>query len=247
MTFSEAIKPFVDKYGLTHPDVSHSSQNGVLYSAYVLALKRHLKDWDDQRDWDGYGHTIHFVSKLNGLICRVPKEKGWGYQEGPDDFIGAICGLEITKNRKPIKRMYEYGQVNKLTVGPLRFKYFYNTDCPGDQWNSSGQKNWPAYFGRFLIFRILLKWGAKGERTWLERFIFAADCLWTAEFAKQTDDTPLMMLFLKLQALGSDRLRTRCAKILKKRKIEIKKAFELYFGPKHPLAVFCPRNPWGAE
>lgn len=141
--------------------------------------------------------------------------------------------------------IFIYGFDNKLEVGPLRFRYFFNTDRPGEQLNSSGRKNWPAWLGRFPIFRVLVSWGVGFNRTKLERLVFALDCLYVAHFAKQTDDTPLMMLFLKLQSFGSPRLRKLVAHILKLRNISFKKSFELYFGTNHPLFLFCPQNLWG--
>lgn len=243
MSFSEAIKPYADKNGLVHPTTTHSSQNGVLYTAYSLALKAYLGELT-QTDYEEFQGAINAVAKRHGLICRVPGPE-WGYQEGPDDYIGAICGAQITSNGWCVtSRIYAYGFDNKLEVGPFRFRFFYNTDAPGGQLNSSGEKNWPAWLGRFPIFRVLVSWGVGFYRTRLERLIFVTDCLWVAYFAKQTDTDPLMMCLMKLQAFGSDKLKTRVAKILKYRKISFKKAFALYFGESHPLATFCPITLW---
>ncbi len=243
MTFSEEILKFADQYGLIHPDQSHSSQNGVLYTAYALALKAYLGELT-HGDQESYEKVIKAVSKRPGLLCRVPGP-AWGYQEGPDDYIGAICGSQITDNGPGIgARIYAYGFENKLEVGPLRFRYFYNTDCPGTQLNSSGKKNWPAWLGRVLIFRVLVSWGVGFWRRPWERFIFASDCIWTAAFAKQYQTDPLMMLFMKLQAFGSPRLKSVCATLLAMRKVTFKKAFAQYFGPNHPLVTYMPEEPW---
>lgn len=246
MTFSEEIKRYTDEWGLVHPTTVHDSQNGVTYLGYSLALKALT---GEMRYEDTVAHVlaIKAVSRRPGLVCRVPEARGWGYQNQIDDFIGAICGAKITGTTWSTgASIYAYGFENDLKVGPLRLKYFYNTDCPGTQLNSSGKKNWPAWLGRFPIFRVLVSWGVGFHRTWPERFIFAFDCLWSACFSKQIYDTPIMMLFLKLQAFGSPRLRKICTRILNLRKITYKKAFELYFGQSHPLTRYFPeKNPWG--
>lgn len=245
MTFSEAIKEYTDEFGLVHPDKSHSSQNGLTYLAYILALKVYLEELDG-RSKGQLDRAVYACSKRPGLICRVPGP-AWGYQEGPDDYISVLCASRLAASDIGTK-MFLYGITHLLEVGPFRFEYFYNTDNPETQFESSGKKNWPAYFGRFPLFRVLLKWACDRPRTRLDRLIFATDCLWTACLAKQSDDTPLMMLFLKLQAFGSYRMKTLCTRILNMRKITYKKAFELYFKESHPLAqYFLYQNPWGEK
>lgn len=243
MTFSEAIKEYTDTWGLVHPDQSHSSQNGLTYLAYSVALKAYLGEFN-QADQKDYEMAIKACSKRPGLVCRVPGPE-WGYQNSIDDLIGIICGSRITLSATAID-VYYWGITHFLKLGPFRLAYYYNTDNPESQLESSGKKNWPAYFGRFPLFRFFLNWSFSLPRTRLERFVFAFDCLWTACFLKQTKDTPLMMLFLKLQAFGAYRLRALCTRILNMRKITYKKAFGIYFGEVHPLAKYFPiKNPWG--
>lgn len=246
MTFSEAIKEYTDTWGLVHPDQSHSSQNGLTYLAYSLALKSYLGELMRGKNRALFNVAIKTCSKRPGLVCRVPGPE-WGYQNSIDDAIGVICGSWLTLSTTGLDVLY-FGMNHFLNVGPFKFKYFYNTDCPDSQLDSSGKKNWAAWFGLFPIFRVLVSWGSGFERTPFERFVFAFDCLWSACFAKQSDDTPLMMLFLKLQAFGAYRLKALCTRILNMRKITYKKAFGIYFGEAHPLAKYFPiKNPWGEK
>lgn len=240
MNFSEAITPYTDETGLVHPDISHSSQNGLTYLGYTLALKSVLGELN-HFDSQNFKVAVSKCSLRPGLIARLP---GLTYQQSFDDYQGVICGATLTKSYNVIADVLEFGRNNHLKLGPFKFKYFYNTDRPYTQVDRSGIRNWSAWFGRFPMFRLLVKLLENPRSILYNHIGFNMTSVIKALTANHHDDHAWMFLFVTVEAFGTKGLKAQLTIIMRDRGMTFKKAFAQYFGTKHPITDFIPDEPW---
>lgn len=235
MSYREEMKPYIDEFGLVHPWTDRKGLNGLLYHGYHVGMLNAL-GLLEKSDRDVFERTFYVCRGHTGILEREP---GCRNQEGPDDHVGVTCASQILGMNYAPELILTAGRRMFLELGPIKLPYFYNTEVPGTQINREGKINWAACFLRFPTLIMLMKWGSGYKRSLFSRTVFVLETLYTASFGDITHQDPFMMMWLKLEAFGSEWLKKLVKRILVKRKLTIKMAFESYFGVNHPIAKYC--------
>lgn len=171
MGIIESFKPYKDKFGLISPD-GNPSGNGLVYTAaYLQTLKDHneIPLGELMSAYD----VVMSCYERTGLLKRNPEHRD---QEGPDDYIaiGLLSVLVGGVGGVIAKSVLAYGRANIQHIGPIKFRYVYNNECPGTFMTRDMGTNWSAWMGRFPALICHLEFAAGEQPNLFNRLAWIA-------------------------------------------------------------------------